>query len=166
MDSALTFKASRTDGRSDTRVICDLIKSAAPGDVFTFDQISEALSTGTEREFPKHVVCNVVSRAYAPVLRDTQRALHSVRGVGYRVALASEQEGLARHRKQKSDRQLRRAILTLEQVRFDEMDEQSRAAHMATLVLVSDLMQRQTALEQRQNRVEDMIQKLMGREKE
>jgi hypothetical protein len=160
------FAVSRADGRSDTQVLCDLVRTAAPETVFSFEQLADALSEGSRRMFDREEVRSVVSRCYSAVLRDTQRALHNVRGVGYRVARACDHEGISRVRKRRSDTQLRRALLTLQQVRWDEMDAASRTAHEGTLVLMSVLMSNQAALERRQSRTEGLIRSLIKTQEE
>jgi hypothetical protein len=160
------FAISRADGRSDAQVICELVRNAAPETVFSYDQLAGALSVGSRRVFDREKVLSVVSRSFNSILRDTQRALLNVAGVGYRVARANEHEGHSRVRKRRSDIQLRRALLTLQQVRWDEMDQASRTAHEGTLVLVSVLMSNQAALERRQSKTEGLIRSLIKTQEE
>lgn len=156
------FEISRADGSSDGMVLCRLVSNAVPGHVFTFDELSAELSAGSSRQFDRLAVSQAVSRSTVMILRTTQRALHSVRGEGYRVAHADDHRGIAANRKRRSDIQLRRAVQTLENVRWDEMDPNVRAAHQAQLMLLSALSQRQDSIERRLAKQEAAIRQLQN----
>lgn len=156
------FESSRANGMSDGEVLCRLVSDVAAGHVFTFDELSAALSVGSSRQFDRLAVSQVVSRSYDMILRTRQRALHSVRGQGYRVAHADDHRCLAAHRKRRSDVQLRRSVLTLEYVDWDEMDPNNRAAHQGQLMLLSALSQQQASFERRLAKQEAAIRQLQN----
>ena len=80
------FEITRSDGKSNAEVILDLVKDAEPGHVFQFVEMAEALSANTEKEYGVEDVRRIVAAMYSRLLREQQRALHSIRGVGYRLA--------------------------------------------------------------------------------
>lgn len=163
--SAPIFAITRADGRSNLQVVLDLVRGADPGTTYTYAQLGAALTTGTDRPYGVVAVRRIVAAAYDRLLRDQQRALRSVRGVGYRLALAAEHTPLALDRKRRADVQMRRGLLTLQHVRLEEMDANSRAAHTATWMMVSALWQNQQALEHRQTKVELALEELRAQQK-
>lgn len=154
-----TFAISRNDGRADSEVLIDLVKKADPGTVFTFEELAKALSEGTDKPFDKMAVRAVYSRTVLRLAKETQRALHNVRGVGYRVAEASDHCRLANHRKRRSDRQLSKGLAVLQHVRWEEMDENQRNAHQAQLMILQSVVTNQRGLEKRLSRIEEAIKK-------
>lgn len=153
------FATSRTDGRTDSEVLIDLVREAQPETIFTFDELSEALSKGTSKTFDKQAVQSVVSRSVLRLSKETQRALYSIRGVGYRVAAASEHSRLANHRKKRSDRQLTKGLAILQNVHWDEMDPNQRNAHQAQLMILQAVVSNQISLNRRMSRIEEAIKK-------
>src|ERR1039458_2123642 len=150
------FKASRADGRSDRRIVIDTVRGAAPGTTFMFDALTLALQEGTDRLIGRVAVGAAVRGANVWLLKEEKRILHSVKGVGYRVALASEHSGLALVNKRRADRQLEWGVRTLRDVRWDELDANSRAAHEGQLMILSGLYQAVHALNVRQTRLESL----------
>jgi len=163
MTSITRFTTGRDDGRSDVQVIHDLVGSADPGTVFTFDELASALRVGCEdRDITIQTVRQAVRRSYTRMLRENARTLQSVVGVGYRVAEAAAHQTLARARQRRSDVQLRRGVQVLEHVRWDEMDANARAAHQGTLLIMSALYQNQRQLHRRQGRIEDALSRIVN----
>jgi uncharacterized membrane-anchored protein len=156
------FEITREDGRSNTQVLLDLVQGCEAGRTFAYDEIAEALSAGTDHAYSVEQVRAVAAKAYDRLLREQQRALHNVRGVGYRIAPASDHRRLAVDRKDRADVQLKRGLNTLRNVRWDEMEPEARKAHEGTLMVVSAMYEQQRALDRRQSSVEDAIRKLMG----
>jgi hypothetical protein len=151
------FRASRADGRSDRRIVIDLAANATPGDTFTFDTLLRALQEGTERTIGHATVGAAVRTANQWLLKEQKILLHSVPGVGYRIAHATEHRGLALVRKRAADRQLAWGVKTLQHVRWDEMDANSRAAHEAQLMIMGSLYQAVRALGARQTKLEKLV---------
>jgi len=154
------FKISRMDGRSNTRVILDFVKDKAPGTVFTYAELQEALSEGTNKKYVPSEVQSVVTSAYSRLLKEQARALHNVRNVGYRLAPASYHVVLASGRQARADKQMLRGVQTLQNVRWDEMDENQRRAHEGQLLITSALFSQMQALERRQSAVEQALKKV------
>jgi hypothetical protein len=155
--SLALFKATRDDGRSDSQVVVDLVRERAPGDLIPFEDIAAALAVGTDRTFDRQAVRSIVARSYVRVLKESSRALHSVRGEGYRIATANDHRPLARARNRRAETQLNRGLATLQNVAWDEMDPQSRQAHEGQLMLTSALVAQQRSFDRRLARVEKQL---------
>jgi hypothetical protein len=160
------IKSTRSNGKSDRTVLLELFFSGKAGQVYTFDEIGAALSKDSTRVFNTAAVRSAVGASYRALLKEQSRAIHSVRGVGYRLAEASDHNRLAVIRKTRADKQFATGMLTLQQVRWDEMPTDARHAHEGTLMLYSALHQQQRAMESRLSRVENAIGTLLGNDKE
>jgi hypothetical protein len=163
MTNSDRFKVTREDGRSNADVVIDLVKDGVPPRVYQYDEIIDALHVGTEHSYTIRDVQGIVARLYPRLLKEQARALHNIRGVGYRIAPAGYHLVLANHRHDKADKQLLRAMQTLEHVRWDEMDANQRMAHEGQLLISAAMYQQMKALERRTSAVEDAIQRVIGR---
>jgi len=158
------FMVTRADGRSNAQVVLDLVKGKPAGAVFTYEDIAVALSVGASRTYKPTEVSVIVSAAYPRLLKEQARALHNVRGVGYRLAPAAYHVVLANGRQSRADRQMLRGMQTLQNVRWDEMDSNQRLAHEGQLMITSALVRQMRALDKRQSAVEDAIRRARGGE--
>lgn len=155
------FQIKRDDGRSDTQVIMDLAAEAEPGTLFRFKEMIQALSKGAARKYGPSDVCSAVNRSENRMLSEQSRTLMNVRGVGYKVALACEHVGMSKDRRARSNTLLRKGLNTLRHVRWDEMDENQRAAHEGQLLVMSAVVQMQDQLKDRQDKADALIKKLL-----
>lgn len=155
-------KITRKDGRSNRQVISDLVKDARPGTILSDEVICDALSAGSNHTYTPKQAQQAVCQAYPKVLKDTSRALHRVKNVGYRVAAAAQHVTLANDRQTRAERQMKRGLITLQNVRWDEMDSNQRRAHEGQLMISSALYQAVSALERRQSNIEEIIRKNRG----
>jgi len=158
-----TFAIARVNGKSNSDVLIDLVKRGNPDDLFTYEELSAALSEGT-REFSKAEVQGAVNRARHKMLTSLARTLRNVRNSGYRIAQASEHGDIAKVHADKAHNQLRTGLSILKNVRWDELDPQVRQVHEGTLLLVQGLYGNQQALERRLRRVEEAIANVRGNE--
>jgi len=157
------FRNARLDGRSDSEVVIEMVSDATPGTLFEFDAIIAALRRGCpDRDITVTTARQAVARAYTRLLRLHARALVSVTGSGYRLAAAASHQMLAHRRQRRSDTQLRRGLDVLRNVRWDEMDTNSRAAHEGTLLVMSALYENQRALDRRQGKIEAALKSIAG----
>jgi hypothetical protein len=154
------FQSSRKNGKSNKTVFLELCATGEAGRLFTFAEIIAALDADSSRTHVISDVRQIAMSAYRALLREQSRAVHSVRGIGYRLAEAKEHNGLALIRKGRADKQFETAIRTLQGVRWDDLDSESRKAHEGTLMLYSALDAQQRAMESRLKKVEDAIGKL------
>ena len=157
MSTRPAFICPRPDGRSNAQVISDFVKDDEPGTLYSFSELAGILGEGTERSYGQADVRQIVPKACSRLLADHQRTLHSVRGRGYRLAPASSHNGLALDRKQRADKQLRRGLHILNNVRWDEMDANQRAAHEGTLLIMSAIHANQASLNRRMSKIEKII---------
>jgi hypothetical protein len=105
------------------RLVYDIIRKRDPDEPVTIEELEEALSRplGQNR--------SPVYRAIRELEENDSRTLSTVRGVGYRVALASEHLGLALNHSSRSRRQMRRGIQRSESADRRALDP-SQAARM------------------------------------
>jgi hypothetical protein len=152
-----TFAITRADGRSNAQVVCDLVCGAEPGTTFTYDEIIASLSDGSETTYTVDTARQAVYTACLRLLREHSRTLHNIRGVGFRLACASDHRRLAGDRKRRADKQMFIGLKTLQHVKWSELDPAAKAAHEGTLLLVAALYENQRSLEARMSRVENAI---------
>ena len=157
------FTPARDDGRSGARVLLDYISGSEPGRLFTYAELLARLDDGGTRAHDVKDLRSVLTGGfYSRLLREQARALHNVRRIGYRLAPASEHRSLALARKSRADTQLGRGVDTLRNVDWSALDPAARAAHEGTLLIMSDLYERQRAMEKRQESIERVIRNLVG----
>lgn len=161
--SDLRFMVKRADGRSDSQVIIDLTADAEPGRIFKFDELKAALSANNEHEYTIHAIRSVVSRTERRMLRERSRVLVNVRGIGYKLAHASEHQMVAKVRKDRADTLLKKGLSVLRNVRWDEMDANQRSAHEGTLMLLSAVANAQAMLMSRQDNIENLLKGIIAR---
>ena len=160
----MKFEISRADGRSNAQVIIDMTGNAAPGEVFTYEALGAELSKDTKTTYDRNKVRQIVAAAYPRLLKEKARALHNVRGVGYRIAPAKFHVTLANDRQSRANKQMERGLQTLQHVRWDEMDANQRTAHEGQLLIMGAMAQAISALERRQSAVEDAIRRSLSGE--
>jgi hypothetical protein len=158
--SAGRFRVTRIDGRSNTDVIVDYIKNGEPGRIYGYDELIGALNVGATHSYTLRHLQQIVASGYDRIVKRTERVLQAIPTIGYRLAHANEHGRLAVRRTQKADVQMRHAVLTLENVRWSEMEEQTRKAHEATLMILSGVYQQQKAMDKRLRAVEQSIQEI------
>lgn len=157
------FQVSRADGRSNRRVLIDYVATGEPGRTFTYRELIDALEVGSTRRFTERDVQAIVNESMSALMKELDRTLRCVRGVGYRMVAASEHLPLAMDRKRRADVQLLRGVETLQHVKWDELTPVQRELHKGTLLVVGALYQQQSALQARQDRVEAALRDLTTR---
>ena len=151
--SAQRFAISRPDGRSNVEVVAELVERSDPGTLLPYRMLEEALSH-EGKQFTIRDIHGVVSRGYQRILKVTSRALMPISGVGYRVSEARDHRALADRRKGRADVQLRKGLETLRNVRWNEMDEQSRLAHEGSLMVMTAIWENQQQIDRRISKIE------------
>lgn len=157
------FAIKRLDGRSNTRVIIDLVRDTEPDTLFSFSKLAEVLERGTSTVFDHARIGAAVRGASRRLLREHQRTLQSVATVGYRLAKASDHAPLAVMRQGRANRQMQHAWSLLENVKWDEMDANTRTAHQAQLILTSQVAQQLGRVAKQQAKASDAISALIRR---
>ena len=69
------FAITRAVGRSNSQVILDTVKQAEPGRLFSYRELTEALSIGTGHVYDHRAVCSAVRAATTRLLHEAQRRL-------------------------------------------------------------------------------------------
>ena len=156
------FKITRADGRSNQQVILDYVKDGAAGHVYSYDELAQALSVGSNHAYSLREVQGVVAHALVRMLKEQARILHNVRHVGYRLAPGSYHLTLAGERQEKADKQMLRGLQTLQHVRWEEMTPNERLAHQGQLLISGALYQQMKAIERRQTAIEESISRAIG----
>jgi len=156
------FTISRVDGRSNQQVLIDYVVTREPGYVFTFDELQEELSKGTDREFDRQAVCAVVGQGMSRLLKEYQRRLFSIRGRGYRLSHGNDHMALATTDQRRAAKQQAKALLTLQNAPWEEMDPTVREVTQAHLVLTVGVLANQQALDKRMARIEDSLRGIAG----
>lgn len=158
------FTIGRSDGRSNQQVIIDLVKSNdKPGTIFSYGELANLLNAGATRTFGQRDVQIIVRQAIRRLGKESKRTLQNIRGVGYRIAYATDHLSLALIKEDKADRQMRAGLNLLENVRLDEMDENHRLAHQGTWMLMSAMYSQTRSLMRRQRATEIAIEQLKAR---
>ena len=154
----------RTSGKSNQQVVIELVRDKMADALFTYLEIASALADDNkDHEYSRRDVQKIVGRANHQLLREHQRCLRNVPGVGYRIAFAREHAELAGHRTRKSSRQLCWALETMVNVKLDEMNEQEKALHIAQQVVNGQLYANQLHLLREQEKQRQSIRSLTDR---
>lgn len=151
------FEISRPDGRSNQQVVVDHVHDKMPGTLFSFSELCDLLERDTQQQFTSARIGAVVRHANGRLLKEHKRELSSVRGEGYRLALAREHRGLATTRERKADRQIALGLRTLQNVRLDEMTENERQAHLGHLMVTSGLASQIQLIREREEARDEAI---------
>jgi hypothetical protein len=162
--TAVPFSPSRDDGRSDRRVVFELVADAAPDTTFTYDVLVEALSEGLDGvEITRDRVYRAVAAGNKTLLRERKRYLHVRVGVGYRVIHTSEQLPVALIKKDRAQSYLSKGIELLRHAKLDELDAAQRTLHEGQLLILAGLHQAMHESDQRHTRSEELIAELLRR---
>jgi hypothetical protein len=155
---AKPFEITREDGRSNADVVLDLVRDAEPGRLYGYAELGEALGMADVRR-----IQGAVRTALPRLLREQQRALSVITGVGYRLSHASEHSRLALVRERKSQRQLKGAMQLLVNTRLDELTPAQRTLHEAHLTVTAAIGQQVSYLSRKQKTQDAAINALLTR---
>ncbi len=134
--------------------VVELAARAPIDETISFDRFAQIADLSAD---DREGVRFAVNAAKPILLRDYKRALVSVRGEGYRVALPREHAGLAERDKSSSDRKLRQAIAKLEYVDLEGMTQLQRAAHERTREAILLVAHAQAQANARLDRLEKAV---------
>jgi DNA-binding winged helix-turn-helix (wHTH) protein len=160
------FKPSRDDGRSDRRVVYELVSDAEPGTVFTKDDLRTALEEGVDVDITDVRVGAAVRSVRHMLLRERQRYLISVPGIGYRMIRSDEHLPVALGKKQRAEMQLRDGIEILRNTDVSELSEAQRSLHQGQLLIVQGVYQFARASEKRIKEQGHLIEQLRTQQTE
>lgn len=157
------FAPSRDDGRSDRQVIYEAIRDAVPGQVFDYATLAAALQVGVSEPITQERVGSAARAANRLLLREKQRAIEVVKGVGYRVAAAEEHLGLAVSRRHRAETNIRRGIELLRNCRTEELSDVQRNLHEGQFLIMSGVYQAVRYANSRIDRHQKVLQVLTER---
>lgn len=146
------FEITRADGRSHQQVLIDAVHNAPPDTMYTYEELNTILGF-----YKKERTRAVVIASQHRLLAEFSRTMENVRGKGYRVVEASEHMRLANGKKRRADTQMKKGLHILRHVKWDELSEEARNAHMGTLMITEALYQQQVAQDKRLARIEEAI---------
>lgn len=143
MANSFTTTAERPQWQS----IYQLATGKPVGALITYEQLDEA--TGTDFRANR----SALAKAVKALEENDRRTLACVVNEGYRIAAATDHEGLARNRHHRSRRQIARAVSLATNVHKDELDpEQTRRLESmeTTLRAHADMLRRMGSRVERQ----------------
>jgi len=152
-----SFHPSRSDGRSDRRVVFELVQDAEPETLFPFEELMAALQDGLDAPVRRDRVYRAVSAGNKTLQRERKRTLAPVQGVGYRIARADEHLSLAIIKKSRAETQIKDGIELLRNVRLDELPEPHKTLHVGQLMLLDGVYRMTKATEKRQERQDKVL---------
>lgn len=156
-------KITRASGKSNQEVVIGLVKDADPGTLFLYEELRAALAEGTETEYDRAAVQQAVRAANDGLLTEFKRCLRVVANVGYRLAYAREHVELANAHTRRGERQLRRALHRLRNVRTEEMTEPERQRHNDQVVVNEAMYAYMQSQKRQAQRHADLIASLSSR---
>lgn len=99
------FQPNRPDGRSDWRVVYDIVSPMAHGETVSHQRLLQELDTDDTGRLYR-----AVARTKRELWRQDQKSIGNVRGAGYRVLKTEEMSTQALMYKKKSRRQIGNAV--------------------------------------------------------
>lgn len=151
------FAISRESGKSAAEVLCEVVNSASPGDVLTYERLGAALSEGASRQYGKREVQAAVCRSERQLATKHCRALINVPREGYRIAMAAEHQMIAGRKRDRSKALYKRGLTVLQHVDWSAMDENERRAHEGQMLIMSSMYHTMRSMDERLRRVEDAV---------
>lgn len=155
------FEPAREDGRSDKRVVYDLVKDADPGRVFAYDELAAALQEGIGGDIPHERIGRAARAASRQFLNDDQRALQVVPMIGYRIAKADDHAVMAQQHHRKAKRESQQSISLITNVRDSELSPEFRGLIRDLRVAFGAVAQMIHAAERRTQRVENVLDEVV-----
>jgi hypothetical protein len=157
------FKASRDDGRSDRRVVFELVQNAEPDTMFGYDELISALSEGLDDDIRRERVYRAVAQGNKALLRNRSRYLQVVPGRGYKVLRADEHLPVALKKKDSAESVMRRGAELLDHVKLGELDPDMRKTVEGNRLMFAGIIGALKHSEQRHDRAESLIEELKSR---
>lgn len=142
------------------RVLYELLRPMEPDDVITYEQMAEALDLDIAKD--KTTIQLAMRRAARELEVMDNRAVDSVRNVGYRVVRAPEHLTLAERHQRKARGALVRSHSKVEHVDFNALDQDSRKAFEIVGRALTWQLQQMRHLDLRQRNLEAAVESVQG----
>lgn len=159
------FESTRSDGRSDRQVICDLVGDNPPETLFDYDVLIAALAVGVDAEIDRRRIYRAITNANKTLLREKRLYLAVVANVGYRILRADEHLPVAIDRKNSAVLKLRQGMDLLRHARIEELPEAQRVLHEGQLMIMSGLYEAMRDSHRRHDKQEQVIDELRQRQR-
>lgn len=155
--TAQPFRPLAADGRSRARVLVDHLETRQPNDVLLYGEIAVIVG---DASMAKDKVQTIVSQAAKVLRREQSRNLVNVQGVGYRIAESREHMDLADRRYVKAQKQIDTGIETLRYTKVNDLTEDQRKRHDASLMVQVGLSAQMGLVYAQQRRQEEALRSL------
>ena len=143
------------------RMLVPLFLAVERGETVPYEDLAKELDLDPADRKP---IRAAVRQAGMKLLREHDRSLVAVRGVGYRVARADEHVDLAGRHQRKSRRSLVRARDQVEHVDLSELSEEGRRLAHAVARALTWQQQQIRKLDIRQKNLEDVVESITTRQ--
>ncbi len=157
------FRTVRADGRSDRRVIVDLVSGSPAGTQFDYEKLTAALQAGLDDPVDRARIYRAVAQANRTLLEEDQRYLQVVKNQGYRLLHGSDHLPAALVKKDMAQGYIRRGVELLRGARLDELTEAQRVLHQGQLMILAGVHQAMQDSQRRHDRQEQVIDELRQR---
>lgn len=157
------FAIAREDGRSDARVIADLVAGETAGRLFEYAELKAALEVGTSKVYDRARISSSVRRANGPLLKRHRCMLQAVAGEGYRLAFARDHLALAVRQERSAERRLGSALKILQNTDMGQLNDTERKLHESHLLVTGAVIAQVMSITRRQRRTEAAIANLFTR---
>lgn len=158
MSTTGLFQPSRPDGRSDWRVVFDLVESMSPDEEISHEKLMAELDTDEMQRLYR-----AVNRANKELWKTRDRSLAVVKGAGYRMLRAEEMEVLANGYRRQARRKMSNAVAVIDATDMNQLNDQQRewiAKVQSGLHMLARAMDTHS---RRLAKHDDMIQNLQAR---
>lgn len=142
------------------RTLYELLRPLAPDDQITYEEMAEALDLDLAKD--KTVIQLAMRRAAKELEEVDNRAVDSVRNVGYRVVRAPEHLTLAERHQRKARGALVRSHSKVEHVDFNELDQTARKAFEVVGRALTWQLQQMSYLDLRQRDLQAAVESVQG----
>ena len=154
------FTTSRDDGRSRATVAMECVIGHTLGDLVSYDELVDALQDGDDETITRRHVHMAVTGMRRRLVREHQRAVITVRGVGYRVAEPDQFKAVVNGRQRRSQVQLTHAREIMQHAPYQDMSPVVRDTLQAHSTLIEGLYLGFRQMDRRMARVEDEFRKM------
>lgn len=142
------------------RVLYELLRPLKPNDEITYEAMGSALGLHPDQE--RTTIQLAMRRAAKELEEVDNRAVDSVRGVGYRVVHAPEHLTLAERHQRKARHSLVRSNSKVQHVNLAELDQESRKAFEVVGRALTWQLQQMRHLDLRQQNLEEAVKSVYG----
>lgn len=142
--------------RSFRSIIISMAANASFGQLLTFSDMADAMGLESQGDV-RPAVRGAVAAAKPLLMRDHGRVMISARGEGYRVGRPGEIEGVALDHRNKSEKQLLRALDVVTYADTKSMSDAEYQRFEATKAVIVGLHRRMNAMEDRLSKIEEAV---------